>query len=401
MSDFLERLIELSSPGEQPEQVRRMPNPAPNGWDPGIKYEPDGRMVVTTPPSAPADNPDAWRELVEQLGQQIPTGWRIILKEAKYDPAAWTRDSADQDKAVTKAIWRYRFVIEPVLSAIGTDDLLAALSNKRSKKQPVVEAEGAYVVIASDMQWGKSDQGGSVVALENWLTSMDAALARYKREIKAKKVDEVLILLPGDCLEGTQSGSNRLNRLDLTLTEQFRVYRRTLLKLVEGFAEFGLKVTVAVVGGNHDEAIRTGGDLNTTYDDSWAIEGAADVADTLAKVGYDNVAFVFPKRDTLAVSISIKDTVVGLIHGHQTRGKMKDWLAQQALGRQPIGTADLVVSGHYHHLVVQHYGQSTWLQAPALESGSQWFDNMSGLSSPKGMVTLIVGKGAWNGLEVL
>lgn len=400
MSEFLQRLIELSTPGDQPDQVRRMPSAAPSGWDAGVKYEPDGRMVVTTPPSAPADNPDAWRELVEQLGQKVPDGWRVVLKEAKYDPAAWTRDDADQDKAVTKAVWRYRFVIEPALSTISSEDLLSALSKKRPKLPELTET-GAFVCIAADMQWGKSDQGGSVAALENWLTSMDAALARYKRELKAGRVSEVVIVLPGDCIEGTQSGANRLRRLDLSLTEQFRVYRRTLLKLVEEFALIAPKVTVVVVPGNHDEAIRTNNELNTTYDDSWAVEGAADVADTLAKVGYDHVGFVFPKKDTLAVCIEVAGTVLGVIHGHQTRGKMKEWLAQQALGRQPIGTADLVISGHFHHLVVQHYGQSTWLQAPALESGSQWFDNMNGLSSPKGMVTLIVGEGSWNSLEVV
>jgi predicted phosphodiesterase len=400
MSELIEQLVELSKPGNQPEQIRKNTPSAPNGWEPGVKYEPDGRMTVTTPIVPPADNPDAWKELIEGLGQKVPDGWRVVLKEAKYDPAAWQRDEQGQD-AITKPIWRYRFVIEPCVASISTEDLVAVLKKKRPS---AFEKDGypnhAFTVVAADMQWGKSDKGGSVVALENWLRSTDLALARYKAELKRKRVSECVIILPGDCIEGTQSGANRLNRLDLTLTEQVRIYRRTLLDLVERFALVGPPVTVIVVPGNHDEAIRSGNELNTTYDDSWAIEGASQVADTLAKCGFDNVGFVFPQHDTLTVCVDVCGTVLGVMHGHQMRGKMQDWLAKQALGRQPIGTADLVISGHFHHLVVQQLGPTAWLQAPALESGSQWFENATGLSAPKGMVTLIVGEGSWNSLEV-
>lgn len=399
MSELINKLVELSKPGNQPDQVRRAASAAPNGWEPGIKYEPDGRMTVTTP-IVPPSEPEDWNDLIEALGQKIPDGWRVILKEAKYDPAAWQRDEQGED-AVTRPIWRYRFVIEPAVAAISVEDLTLALKNRRPKQfVKDTHADQAFVVVAADMQWGKSDKGGTLAALENWLTSMDNALQRYKYELKRKRVSEAVVILPGDCIEGTQSGANRLNRLDLTLTEQVRIYRRTLLELVEKFANVGPKVTVIVVPGNHDEAIRTNNELNTTYDDSWAIEGASQVADTLERCGYDNVAFVFPQRDTLTVCVDICGTVVGVLHGHQMRGKTQDWLAKQALGRQPIGTADLVISGHYHHLIVQQLGPTAWLQAPALESGSQWFENSNGLSAPKGMVTLIVGEGLWNSLEV-
>ena len=398
MSELIERLIELSTPGNQPDPTKR--TASPQGWEPGIKYEPDGRMTVTTPPSQEAATPDAQRKLVESFGAMVPAGWKLVLREARFDPAAWTREAQGED-AITRPVWRYRFTVEPDIKTLDITELLTSIGKPRKKPERALESGAHLGVVAADMQWGKSDMGGSEKALERWLESSDKVIDRYKREIKAKRVRGATLMLPGDCIEGTQSGSNRLTRLDLTLTEQMRVYRRTLLELVKGLADQGLPVTVAVVGGNHDEATRTGGELNTTYDDSWAIEGAAQVADALNLAGFDNVSFVFPKRDTLTLVIDIQGTNVGLLHGHQCRGKMEQWLAGQAQGRHPIGTADLVISGHYHHLVVKQIGPTTWLQAPALESGSQWFENTAGLSAPKGMVTMLIGQGGWTSLEVL
>ena len=399
MSMFTDRLDELKKPGNQPDPASTAKYTVPSGWEPGIKYESDGKMTVTTSAVSAMESPSQWADLVESLGQQIPNGWKVVLKEAKFDPATWVKNP--DGSTTTTPIWRYRFGIEPTASSVNVDDLLDMVSKPRKTPLKAVENASAFGLVVSDMQWGKMDCGGSEAALRTWLESSDLAVQQYKKDIQAKMVSESVIFLPGDCIEGTQSGANRLRRLDLTLTEQMRVYRKTLLDLVKRMADFGPKVTVVVVPGNHDEAIRTGGDLNTTYDDSWAIEGAAQVADALKESEkYDNVAFVFPKTDTLTVTINVSGTVVGMLHGHQAKGKMDTWLANQALGRNPIGTADLVISGHYHHLAVKHMGPTTWLQAPALESGSQWYENSAGVAAPRGMVSLHIGNGSWNTLRV-
>lgn len=397
---FSEKLEQLRNPGEQPDPVTKRQAGAPSGWEPGIKYEPNQWLVTTTPQPSLSD-PESWKQAVESLGIDIPEGWTVRLVEARYDPAAWHRDEPGED-AYTKAIWRYRFSVHPSVQKADVDELLSYVDKRKDFKPTVDASDDTYVVTISDMQWGKVDGGGSEEILRNLMTSHAKSLLRFKDLKKREKISKVLILLPGDCIEGTQSGGGlRLSRLDLTLTEMLRLYRRTTLAIVQDYCNTADQVTVVVVPGNHDEAIRTGNSLNTTYDDSHAVEGASIVADTLDAAGYTNVAFVFPQKDELTCVVETSGVTIGLVHGHQTKGKMQNYLANQALGRQPIGTADIVVSGHFHHFHAQQLGPTCWLQAPALDGGSTWFRHSNGIEAPKGMMTFIVGNGYWRGLEIL
>jgi hypothetical protein len=80
---------------------------------------------------------------------------------------------------------------------------------------------------------------------------------------------------------------------------------------------------------------------------------------------------------------------------------MDAWLAAQAQGRYAIGTADLIISGHYHHLRVQQLGPTTWVQTPALDGGSLWWRHSGHTDTPPGMVTLLAGGGTWQSLEIV
>jgi hypothetical protein len=91
-----------------------------------------------------------------------------------------------------------------------------------------------------------------------------------------------------------------------------------------------------------------------------------------------------------------------MAHGHQWRaGQACNWWAKQSHGRQPIGDADLLLSAHLHHLRIEDTGPKTWIQVPALESESTWFRHRSGEVTRPGIVTAVVGGGAWSSLEVL
>ena len=91
MSMFTDRLDELKKPGNQPDPASTAKYTVPSGWEPGIKYESDGKMTVTTSAVSAVESPSQWADLVESLGQQIPSGWKVVLKEAKFDPATRTR----------------------------------------------------------------------------------------------------------------------------------------------------------------------------------------------------------------------------------------------------------------------------------------------------------------------
>ena len=394
----------LIAPGPTPE-MPIVKTPAPTGWEPGVKYDAAGAMTVTIPPTPSLSDEDSWRAAVESLGVAIPDGWTVRLVEARFDPAAWHRDAQGED-AYTAPVWRYRFQVHPAARSINTDELLQWIGKRRPRAKTATEAQGiTYTVAAGDLQIGKPDGDGTLGTIERFARAHDESLARFKALRKRGKVgDDVALLWVGDCIEGTESqGSKLLARLELTVTEQVRVYRRLLLQQVKDFLDAGARVRVAVVPGNHDEAKRVGDQMATVYSDSWAIEGAAAVADALEVSGYgDQVAFVFPGRDELTVTLDIDGTIVGLLHGHQTRGKMQSWLAGQSLGRQAVGhSTDLIVSGHFHYLKVEQIGPVTHIQVPSMDGGSAWWRHRTGLDAPPGIVSLLVGGGGWRALEVL
>lgn len=388
-----DRLEALTAPGTNAPQVR---TPAPAGWEPGVKYEPDGTKIVTLPPSPELADESAWADAVQALGVTLPDGYRLRLVEARFDPQAWARDAQGED-AVTRPIWRYRFVVEVAPARIDVDDLLRSARSRKTAKPADAEAWG-FVFAAGDLQLGKSDGDGTAGTVQRFYDSLDRSVRRYKR---SKARGPVALLWVGDCIEGSESqGSRLLARLDLTVTEQVRVYRRLMLEQVQAFADLTDDVTVAVVPGNHDEAKRVGDAMATRYDDSWAIEGASQVADVMAAKGRD-IKWLFPDRDGLHLVMEFCGTRLGLLHGHQTRGKMQAWLANKALARDPIGTADVVTSGHYHHLRLEQLGATCWMQTGALDGGSTWWQHRGNPDAPPAALTFLTRDGAWNSLEVV
>jgi len=397
-----EQLAHLKAlPSSQPLNGGR--TAAPSGWEPGVRYETNGSQVVTT--TAIPQTDDATQALAA-MGVTVPVGYRARLAEAKYDPAAWTRDSTDQDKAVTRAIWRYRYVIEVAPNLVPIDDLLAAISKRKPRTVKPVESETGFVVAGYETQWGKIDQGGSEQILDNLFTSHEKSLAIFKEHRKRGRAGNVTLLLVGDCLENggiSQGGSiNAAGRIDMTLSEQLRVYRRTLQMMVMDWLDHSETLTVAVVGGNHDNVERHG-KIERNVRDSWALEGASSVADAMDLAGYgERIAWVMPQADEVTVSLMVAGTQIGLIHGHQTKGKMLNYVANHALSREAFGGSDIIVSGHYHHLKVDQLGPKTvHIQTPALEGGSDWYQHSTGISSPAGNVTFLTRNGNWNSLEIV
>jgi predicted phosphodiesterase len=366
-----------------------------------VRFDPDGSRLVTLPPSPSLADEDSWRAAVEALGVDVPDGYRVRLVEAKYDPAAWHRDEQGED-AVTRPVWRYRFVVEAAPARIDVTELLASTRKRGKVPKPSFAGAPAFVFAFGDTQIGKVDGDGTEGTVRRFYASLDRAVDRYKRLRKAGAAGAVALLVAGDCIEGLVSQGGSLaaaGRIDLTLTEQVRVFRRLLSDAVQAFAELEDDVTVAVVPGNHDEAERVGKTVRR-YDDSWAVEAASQVAEVLEAKGY-GVGWIFPGKDELHLTVSVAGTRVGLLHGHQTRGKMQTWLSTKALARDAIGTADVVVSGHFHHLKLEQMGPTTWLQTGSLDGGSKWWAHSGGLDAPPAALTFLTLDGLWHGLEIV
>jgi len=378
------------------------------GFEPGVRVDGTGQVVTTADVLDVLPDEQAWQEAVEGMGVIVPSGWAVRLVEMRYDPAGWHRDAPDQ-KAVTRPVYRYRFKVEPAgPSSANLDELIALTSSAvAAETMPLSMANRAraFVVAIGDTQFGKVDGDGLEGTIKRVIASTEAAAERLTELMDAGHSPEtVYICWLGDCIEGfvSQGGGNAW-RTPTTLTEQVRIVRRLMLHQIDTFRELVPRVVLLSIPGNHDEAVRFG-KQTTRYDDSWAVESAVAVSDAMEinPEAYGHCSVKVPGRDELTLTVDMAGTIVGLAHGHQMRaGKAHEWWAGQAHGLQPIGEAVLLLTAHFHHLVIERPGYKTWVQIPAMEAESTWWRHLKGQVAPHGIVTMLVGGGNWSDLQVV
>jgi hypothetical protein len=396
----------------------------PKGWEPGINYQPangDGMELTTDAvlTQITKDDKSNWAEVLGELANHVPEGWTLELREAKYDPNAWTRDPEStigeggqivKSQAVTRPTWRYKFVARQVPASIPIDDLVRDVRKRKPIVKRIPKPEGrAFVVPVGDLQLGKIDGGGTELIVDRFLTKTDLAASRFKElHLIGNEIDTIYLPWLGDCIEGFNSqGGKLIWRSELPLTDTVKLLREMMRYQIDTFASLGARIIVPSVPGNHDEAERHGGKgPATTYTDSWALDAARAVQEAMSynPERYGHVSFVYPKSDELTITLDMGGTTVTLAHGHQFRGGPTGphkWWANQAHGCQEPGDSTLLLGAHLHHLRVEQPGAKTFIQLPALDGGSTWWRHATGADAPAGMVTLIVGNGGWSDLVIL
>ena len=383
---------ELSSLGEE-ENYSKKKVEHPKGFEPGISWDGHNGWIVTEPMAGP---PADWNRILEVWN--LPTDGSVEIIEP-IQMRAWDT----QTKNGIQRMFYYRANVRSNKNKESVNELLKVVEKWKPIKPKKTKNNSVYVVAYADMQIGKLDGGGSEVIVNQILQKTELAVQRLMElNVNNREIGTIYLPQLGDCIEGFNSGGgNRAWRNDLDLTSQIRVYRRLLLHIVKIFAPLAQKVIVPCVPGNHDEAVRFGNTMATNSTDSFNLDAAAAVAEACALAKMDNVHFVFPKFDQLSVTLDMNGVTVGMIHGHQTRNKHMDWWAKQAHGMQPIGDAQILLSGHFHHLHILQSGAKTWIQMPALDGGSQWFADRAGADAPSGLVTFTITDGKWADLQVL
>lgn len=392
-------LDDMLTTGPSPEAPRRARGEHPSGWEPGIEWDGSSGRITTDPLTAP---PDSWDDLLE-VWDLDPAVYQVIepVQFRAWD-MSFGRDS--NGRPLVQRMFYYRATIKTRGTASAdVADLTAAIDRwKPRNRTSTTGAEDFYTVVYADMQVGKWEaSGGTERTIARVLALTDQALTSYRRLVKSGDAGPVCLVFPGDGCEGFVSQGGRLVwRTDLAPTDMVRVYRRLLTHAVLEFAKVAPRVAVVAVGGNHDEASRQ---VATRHDDSWDIEAASAVRDALEMQDdrFAHVVWHFPGTDKDVVTIDLAGTIVAVAHGHQCRGGAEKWWSGQAHGMTPAGDATLLVTGHYHHLRVTQTGRKTWVQAPALDNGSEWWMRETGASAPSGLLTMTVGRGGWDHLRVL
>ncbi|MFF0481964.1 hypothetical protein [Streptomyces sp. NPDC004435] len=410
--DLTALLQPVTSAQARPSEVLHPAAPAPRGWEAGVRYEPGGTMVVTAPPTEhPPSNADDWQTRVEDLGLAIPDGWRVRLVEARHDPAAWHRDKQGDD-AVTRPVWRCRYVIEPAspswMSADDVDALVRDALRRRRKSRPNADAgERALVVVYADAQAGKVGKDGGTPELVRRVADRLDRLDDHVRDLKAigQGPTAAYWMDAGDCVENYENTGQQAYTNDLAMTEMIRVHRRITFEGLDRLAGRFDRVVAATCGSNHGR-VRRGREAVGPPSDDWGIEVMSQVADAYARNvdAFGHVSFVLPEKWRETVSLDVAGTTVGLAHGHQypRPDKAADWWRSQSFGRQAVADAAILVTGHFHHFRAQQLGSGRlWIQAPTLDNGSDWYTARSGEVSTSGLLVFSVGPTGWDHLRLL
>jgi hypothetical protein len=386
---------------------------APKGFDSAMTFTPSGALdTVTIPAEGGLNTEEAWVEAARAAGVPIPEDMTLRLVEARmgHNQAAWHRDAdriGENHTAYTapNTTWHYRFKVVPKSLWRGRD-YDALMKEIRKAKAPRERfANGSLateVVVLGDFQVGKTDYLGGTPEL---FARSEAALTQVLAKVRRSRAAEIVLIDVGDALEGFTSAPNAAQTNDLDQTEQLTVWRRILWRWISALATVGTPMKVIGVPSNHCR-VRNGKNPTGKPNDDWGLQTIGAVAD-MASVNpdaYGHVEFFVPEThdEHLALTL-VGGKTIGAFHGHQKSSVpgLLTWCEGQAAGRSPVGHADIVFAGHYHHLEVNTWGDDRWLfVAPTMDSGSSWYSNLTGRKSRCGVLTLTVDEHGWRDLKV-
>lgn len=362
-------------------------------WTPGVTFDGRDGELTTKAMSAPIGNWDA-----ELLAWGFDPNIFEVVEPVRFS----TWQTYDE-----RQLWAYKAQIKSK-SGLTTTELEALTAPvKRDRRKPVARPQGKYtmVVPVGDWQIGKSDGDGLAGTVARVEKSFDAVLDRVQFLRKAGyDIGGLLVASLGDLGEGCQGHYEQQTfNVELDRRDQNKVVRRLarngLMKLAPEFE----RVTVAAVAGNHGEN-RRGGKSFTSNNDNDDVAVWESVAETLSvrEDLYGHIEWLLP-REELSVSVQIGERVVGLAHGHQARGgDIGKWWQAQALGNRAVASADVLLTGHFHHFRFVEVAKGRWhVQVPAQDGGSLWFEETAGTGSTTGQVTFLLSDSGWSEMLVV
>ena len=385
--------------------------PPPRDFRPGVVFQGQTPTEITTGPM-PAMEASEFDDAVRAAGYPLPEAYTLILDRMEmtdYD-SAWHRDPQivdDHKQGVGAAytapskLWRYKFRV--VLKSARHDEDIAALMAEVIAEAPILVSSivrtcylRSKIINLADFQIGKTDElGGTKETLER----SEAALAIVLEDVRANQYPQIVLVDPGDSTEGFESSPNAAQTNDLDQTEQIRVWRRILMRWIRALAPETPDLVVIGVPSNHCR-VRKGKNVQGKTLDDWGIEVIAQVSDICEEnpERYGHVRFIVPEEYQEHVLFTlIGGQVLGVVHGHQKGSPtaLATWI--KSTGRRGLAQADIVIVGHFHHYIVESFGDLQWLfVCPTNDNGSSWFTPSSGERSEPGVLTLVVDSKRWS-----
>ena len=362
---------------------------APKDWRPALEFDGENGWAIT--PGVPGDQVPNFEQFLIQQGFD-PQFYEIV---GAPRTSRWQKYDGDW-------LTSYRFNFR-LKFRTDIDFALAwkTVKGKKAKPQVKVESSKALVVMLADFQIGKVDsRGGADELLERIFKSYDELEAKVKKG----KYSQVLLCEMGDIIEGFYNKADQqqiysnshsiMNQVDLAIS--------LVWELVKRLSNHS-NLTYATVASNHCQWRIAKQQVGNPGEDDWGVVIAKQLA-RLAKETDTKLKVLIPEPmdESLAVDVfGDQFHVLGLAHGHQASRPegIPNWWSAQAFGQQPVSAATILMTGHFHHLIVKelglahNQGSRFWIQGKTMDNGSNWYRLNSGSDSQAGITCFELEKG--------
>lgn len=395
LDDALDNLLKTS---EMDSVQKVMPRDRKADWLPGVTWSGE-EGTVTTQPMEGENAPD-WSGVLRMWGLD-PEHFEVV------EPVLF--NVWGDTLGILNRQWKGKVIRKGKKVNADIDDLIREIKKHKPRQQKQLTGEASLVVVASDWQVGKRDGDGLKGLVSRWLQAIEDVEWRLKELKKlGRPIDSITVLCLGDLVEGCDGHYDiQTFTVEEDRRNQVKIARRLLRDALIRWSKLVPSITVAAVGGNHGEN-RKNGKTFTTLNDNDDVALVEQVAEIFAAnpEAYGHVRFAIPSEE-LSLTVEVHGKIIGISHGHLARnsgsveGKLKNWIAGQALGRQSIGDCDILVTGHYHTFKLADWGGVKWLQAPALDGGSVWWRQSTGEVADAGVLTFLVSKTGVSDIQIL
>lgn len=337
-----------------------------------------------------------------------------ILKLFGHDPSKVEitgilreRHSEYYDRDEGKKLWKHSYafgVLKKSATVKDEVDPVALIKELGIKSKPKGAntskgLDSTFVLDWADWQVMKAEGGGIKGFVDRFDSAMEAALQRIvDLRSTGRKIDELVIIGGGDMIEGCVIYPNQSYEIVGHRRDQIRLTVATILKGIYTLAPLFDKVKIVAVPGNHGEN-RIGGSRTTIgdNDDLLVFE--------MAEVGIKNdpnmkhVKFEIAEKE-VSLTTKIQGWVYGITHGDVygkgggtgVRNKVFGWFKTMAANRHAVGSADVLVTHHFHHDALEDWGATLWVQNPTMDGGSHYFVEATGHKPKHGMNSWVVTK---------
>jgi hypothetical protein len=394
----------------------------PKGWEPSIEWNGSTGHIVALIPDDRELYSSLWDELIKDWGLDPDL---VAIDQSTIQIRGWDANvSEGTGKEKVTYVRRMKYYKANIVLRqtskfeIEWQDVISEI--KKSKAKKILENNNLYdlVVCVSDWQIGKGEGDGSNGSVNRIMNSL-SNLTQHIKDLKKlnRNPNTIYLVGMGDLVEQC-SGHYAMQafQVDLDRREQMRVVRRLLLEYVNELYSLCSKLVLVAVPGNHGEN-RLNGKAFTNFTDNDDLAVFEQISEMLSTnpEKYSNVHVLLSKNLSATFSAceeeSKKGIIIGITHMHagrsgkDPRAKVMNWWKGHALGRGDVHDADILVTGHYHHLMIDESSGRTWFQCPAQDPGSAWFEEMTGQHSPDGLLVFSVshqfGERKWGDLKIL